>query len=102
MPSAAPLVSVQRLSISAANLRSASNGGALGFGYSDVSLYRPDGSYFGYFSAASSDAYGELSTLDVNDTWTAQVDPGVDSVGSLTMTLSLVTDQTGTITLGTR
>ena len=90
------------LFIGTADWRSAINGGGVGSGTAYVYLYRPDGSYFGYFTGTSTgNVYGETSTLDVNGTWKITVDPIDDSVGSQTMTLGLVTDQTGTITPGT-
>jgi len=88
--------------VSAASWASAINGGAAGSGSVNVTLFRPDGSYFSYLTSASSGAaYGEGPLLDVTGTWTVQVDPNADSTGSLTAILGLVTDQTGTITLGT-
>jgi hypothetical protein len=75
-----------------------------GFGGCDsygVRLIRPDASVLAATSACgTSDAFTDARTLDQTGTWKVVLDPFGANLGTATMKIYSVTDQTGTITKG--
>ena len=72
----------------------------LAYGY--VRILHPDGTEFaqcGFGPGATQ--FCDFDNLDVAGTWNLEIDPNLDTTGSVSATLRTVTDITGTLTLGT-
>lgn len=89
--------------VSSAAWTSALAGGTPGSGIAFPRLLRPDGSAVpltGPGVRAGAELWESTFPLDATGTWTLQVDPDADSVGSLELVLSLPVDVTATLVSG--
>jgi hypothetical protein len=67
---------------------------------STVSVYKPDGTLLTNTSAGTGGASIDIPAMPVSGTYTILVDPQLSNTGSMTLSLSRMTDVTGTITIG--
>jgi hypothetical protein len=64
-----------------------------------VHVIRPNGTVLAYSSHVGS-GFTDAVNLDVTGTWTIEINPNADSVGTSSVSLYTVVDQTGSITVG--
>ena len=65
-----------------------------------VRLLRPDGSEMANSGICDADGFLDATSIDASGTWTVVIDPAGTGIGSVTVQLYLITDQTGTISTG--